>query len=1008
MSEYQAIKISKDKAKDILKRLYQIEGTAKLVHGEVDFNFRIDIADEAKYILKISRPDEVEAYLDFQNQLLAQLELKPNIPCAKVIADKEGGKTSTFIDELGNKRFVRLLTWAPGRLWCDVHPQTNELRFDLGKQAGQITQALQEFRHPLEERELVWDIAQALWTTQYTQLFKDEEFELVSKFQRRFTSLQDSYAKLRRSVVHNDVNDHNIVVSNDLLNPNVEAIFDYGDAMKTQIINDLAIACAYAMKDFNDPLEAALPLIAGYHQSFPLLEEELDHLYIAIAMRLIISVTKAELNRVAEPDNKYLQISRESALKTLRGWSQVNEEYATYSFRKVCGFTAHPNQYKFKNWAKKNQFSLEDLFPTVARKQITPLDLSVSSTWLGNENEFNDLDLFQYKLGKLQKENPDKIIAGGYLEARALYLAPEYDSQGNHGRQSRTIHLGIDYWLPALTPVHAVLDGEVVVATDNVGDKQYGGLVILKHSVEDFEFYSLYGHLNVASAISNKVGDIISKGQQIALLGAYPENGNWATHLHFQLMLSMLDYENDFAGVAFHHKINVWKSICPDPNLLFKVKEQNKSNKPSKSDLISYRKQHLGKGMSLQYAKPLKIVRGHQQYLIDEHGRKYLDTVNNVAHVGHEHPDVVKAGQEQMALLNTNTRYLNEKINQFAQELLETFPKELSVVHFVNSGSEANELALRMAKVVTGQKNIIASQVGYHGNTNATIDVSSYKFDGKGGQGIPEFTSIFPLPDAFRGKHRGESSAENYAKEVKSCVDAIQAKGEGVAGLILEPILSCGGQVELPKGFLGKAYQHVREAGGLCISDEVQTGCGRMGKTFWGFQLHDVIPDIVTIGKPLGNGHPVAAVVCTQAVANQFANGMEYFNTFGGNPVSSAIGAEVLKVVKREKLQENALTVGEFLKTELIKLKQQYPIIADVRGQGFFLGVEFLDKEMQPLAEQCDYVINRMKDFGILMSSDGPDHNVLKIKPPMIFSRSDADELIGCLEKVLQEDFLKD
>ena len=1007
MSDYSAVIITNAQAEKILKGLYEIEGSTSLVHGEIDFNFKIDIDGEPKYILKISRPNEDEVYLDLQNKVLNRLGQDSEVLSAEVITDKLGNKISVFVDELGNSRLVRLLTWSPGRLWCDVNPQTCEMRFDLGKQAGLITNALQDFSHPLEERELVWDVAQSLWTVKHTQLFKGDELDLVTYFQERFFALQDSYSKLRRSVIHNDVNDHNIVVSDDLVNPSVTAIFDYGDAIKTQIINDLAIACAYALKDFNDPLEAALPLVAGYHQSFPLLEDDLKHLYIAIAMRLIISVTKAEINRVAEPDNIYLQVSKESALKTLHAWRQVNEEYATYSFRQACAYTAHPNQEKFILWAENSQFSLSDLFPTIKINKITALDLSVSSTWLGNEREFNDLDFFQYKLGKLQKENPNKIIAGGYLEARALYLAPEYDSLGNQGRQSRTVHLGIDYWLPALTPVHAILDGEVVVATDNAGDKQYGGLVILKHSVEDFKFYSLYGHLNVESALLNKVGDVILKGQQIALLGEYPENGNWATHLHFQLMLSMLDYENDFAGVAFHHKINVWKSICPDPNLLFKVIDNSILNTSSKSELLSYRQQHLGKGMSLQYVEPLKIVRGHQQYLIDEHGRKYLDTVNNVAHVGHEHPDVVKAGQEQMALLNTNTRYLNEKINLFAKELLETFPEKLSVVHFVNSGSEANELALRMAKIVSGHKNVIASQVGYHGNTNATIDVSSYKFDGKGGQGQPEFTTIFPIPDAFRGKYTGEDAAMEYAKEVKRCVDSIDAKGQGVAGLILEPILSCGGQIELPQGFLQQAYLHIRDAGGVCISDEVQTGCGRMGKTFWGFQLHDVVPDIVTIGKPLGNGHPVAAVVCTQDVANKFANGMEYFNTFGGNPVSSAVGAEVLKVVKREKLQENAFAVGEYLKAELNNLKQQFPIIADVRGQGLFLGVEFLSPAGLPLATQCDYVINRMKDFGILMSSDGPDHNVLKIKPPMVFAKTDADEVLNILKTILTEDFLQ-
>jgi 4-aminobutyrate aminotransferase-like enzyme len=401
------------------------------------------------------------------------------------------------------------------------------------------------------------------------------------------------------------------------------------------------------------------------------------------------------------------------------------------------------------------------------------------------------------------------------------------------------------------------------------------------------------------------------------------------------------------------------------------------------------------------------MVRGAGVYLMDQYAQKYLDTVNNVAHVGHEHFSVVKAGQEQMALINTNSRYLHDNINELAKELIETLPPELNVLHFVNSGSEANELAIRMTKAYSGEKDIVASEVGYHGNTNMCVDISSYKFDGKGGKGAPEHTHIFPIPNTFRGKYRGENTAEQYALEVKQCIDTIKSKGRNVAAFIIEPIISCGGQVELPQGFLPKAYGLIREAGGVCISDEVQTGCGRMGKTFWGFQLHNVVPDIVTIGKPLGNGHPVAAVACTQEVAEKFANGMEYFNTFGGNPVSCAIATEVLRVVKREKLQENALEVGEFLKEELKKLSDEYPIIGDVRGQGLFLGIEMVDHNMNPLAEQTDYLANRMKDHGILMSIDGPNHNVLKIKPPIIFSKENAQELLFYLRKILAEDFMK-
>ena len=1006
--DYNQINITTLQAEEIIFSLYNIKGIASKLPGEVDFNFRIKVDNSEGYILKISRPNEDENYLDFQQKLLQFVEKKgSNLIAPKVIKDKKGKATPTFTDTFQQERKVRLLTWISGRVYSSVNPQLDNLRFSLGEQCGLLTKSLQGFNHRESKRKFVWDVAQSLWTKEHIHLFSEEEKEIITYFQEQFETQKSTYDLLRKSVVHNDANDNNVIVSEDLINPKVKAAIDYGDAIHTQIINDVAIACAYAIMNQNDVLDACLPIVKGYHSTFPLEEKELKHLYHTIAMRLVITVTKSAINKIEEPNNEYLLISEKPAWEVLKKWRTIHPDFAEFSFREACGFSTHPNEEKFKNWSTKNEFLVSDLFPTINKNEVHHIDLSVSSKWIGHQEDFNNLDLFQFKIDQLQKEIPNKIIAGGYLEPRAIYTSNTYDKVGNHGKESRSIHLGVDFWLPAKTPVHALFDGEVVIAVNDKGDKEYGGLVVLKHQQKDFHFYTLYGHNTIESVLKHNIGDNIIKGEKIAELGNYPENGNWAPHLHFQILLSLFNFKIDFPGVAYLKQINVWKSICPDPNLLFKSAVLSKNNSISNEEIINYRKQHLGKSLSLQYKTPIKMVRGSGQYLIDQFGQKYLDTVNNVAHVGHENYNVVKAGQNQMALINTNSRYLHENINELAKELLETLPKELSVLHFVNSGSEANELAIRMMKAVTGQKDIIASEVGYHGNANMCIDISSYKFDGKGGNGAPEHTQIFPLPDTFRGKYRGDNASEKYINEVENCIKNIQQKGRNVGGFIIEPIISCGGQVELPEGFLAEAYKLVRNAGGICISDEVQTGCGRMGKTFWGFQLHNVIPDIVTIGKPLGNGHPVAAVACTQKVADAFANGMEYFNTFGGNPVSCAIATEVLRTVKRNKLQENALQIGEFLKSELKILANNFPIIGDVRGQGLFIGIELVDADLNPLAKQTDYLANRMKDYGILMSTDGPDKNVLKIKPPIIFTLENANELLFYLKKVFNEDFMK-
>ncbi len=1003
---YTNIRVSKAVAETVLYEQFAIKGIAFELPGEIDFNFRIQVEGEDRYILKISRPEEALSYLEYQQQLL-HFAHRENDMSPKVLTDFQGNDITCIKDKNGEDRYVRLLTWVPGRLWHNVNPKKAPLRYSLGEKAGQLTRSLRNFMHPEAKRPFQWDIAQGLWTEEYLHLFSEQEKIYITYFQKRFKENQSFYGGLRKSVVHNDVNDFNTVVSDDLVSPKVKAIIDFGDAVYTQIINDVAVTCTYAIMETENPLAAALPIVKGYQNQFELKTEELSCLYDAIAMRLVISVTKSAINKQKEPDNTYLLISEKPAWRLLKKWYEVSFEYAYYSFRNVCGYSTHPNADKFTEWAKKQQLSLQDLFPTLTKEGVHTLDLSVGSLWLGNYAEFDNVNLFDYKFKTLQAAYPDKILAGGYLEARTVYTSEDYKVFSDQGRAYRTIHLGIDFWIPEETPVYSVFDGRIVTIVNNNQEKGYGGLIIVTHQVEDVTFYMLYGHLSLASIKQFKKGDIVQKGTCIGYIGNKEENGGWIPHLHFQLMLSLLDYEDDFPGVADYTEISVWKDLCPSPNVLFNIKELETSFKVSNQSLIRYRKNHIGENLSLQYDVPIQMVRGEDVYLIDQFGNKYLDTVNNVAHVGHEHPEVVRAAQRQLAVLNTNTRYLHENLQRFSQELLETMPSELSVVYLVNSGSEANELAMRMIKANTGSQTMIASEVGYHGNTNACIDISSYKFDGKGGTGIPEHTHIIPLPDTFRGKYTGENAGEQYANEVLDQITKIKEKGGRLGGFIIEPIISCGGQIELPEGFLKKAYQYVREAGGLCISDEVQTGCGRLGTHFWGFQLHGVLPDIVTIGKPLGNGHPVAAVVCTPKVAEKFVNGMEYFNTFGGNPVSCAVGTTVLQLIKKEQLQENARKVGGYLKEQLQLLASDFPIIGDVRGKGLFVGFELVNSSKEPLQVHASYLVNRMRAYKILMSTEGLDNNVIKIKPSLTFSTQNVDELLFYLRKILKEDFMQ-
>jgi len=422
--------------------------------------------------------------------------------------------------------------------------------------------------------------------------------------------------------------------------------------------------------------------------------------------------------------------------------------------------------------------------------------------------------------------------------------------------------------------------------------------------------------------------------------------------------------------------------------------------------IVEERKKRLGKSLSISYKKPLKIIKGAMQYLYDQDGNTYLDCVNNVCHVGHCHPTVVRAAQKQMAILNTNTRYLHDYLIQYAKRITDTLPDPLNVCFFVNSGSEANELALRLAYTYTGVKNLIIVDNAYHGNTSALIDISPYKYEGKGGAGPGFYTHKVIMPDTYRGPYKADDplAAKKYAKHVAQAVNELKRRDKRLAGFMSESLLGCGGQIVLPDGYLEEVYSIIRASGGVCIADEVQVGFGRVGSMYWGFELQGVVPDIVTMGKPIGNGHPLAAVVTTPQIADSFNNGMEYFNTFGGNPVSCAVGMAVLDVIGQENLQENALSVGNHLLTGFHKLKNTHELIGDVRGSGLFIGIELVQdrKSLEPATHQTSVIINKMREEGILLSTDGPFDNVLKIKPPLVFTKDNAEYLLSSISHVME------
>jgi 4-aminobutyrate aminotransferase-like enzyme/Ser/Thr protein kinase RdoA (MazF antagonist) len=1016
--------------------LFGVEGHANPLPSERDQNVRIDAPDGRRFVLKIANAREEAAMLEAQNAAMEHAAAR-GVACQRPLAGRDGLAIHRVDGRDGRRHLVRLLTWLPGTPLAATRPRTDAQRASLGRLMGELDAALAAFDHPAAHRAFHWDPARAaeIVPPLLAGLGDEGRRALVARLLARFErDTLPHLAGLRRGVIHGDANDYNVLVggADDPLehNQRIVGLLDFGDMVHGVVAAEPAVAAAYALLGAADPLAAACAVVAGYHAVHPLGEGEIAAAWDLACMRLCLSVCHAADQRRAQPGNDYLSISEAAAWDALERMAAIHPRLAHYALRASCGIEPCPQGGRVAAWLRAHAGScapvLDDAVARagigtragtgtggaeLAREPVHPVDLSIGSPLLTSALlARGDAHAIGAAIAADIAAAGARVGAGGYSEARAIYTGPQFAVDGSPTGERRTVHLGVDVFAPPGTAVHAPLAGTLAAFHDNAAAQDYGPVVLLRHETDDgTPFFTLYGHLSRASLVGKVAGAAVAAGERVGWIGAPPENGDWPPHLHLQVIVDHLDLGLDYPGVAAPSRRRVYLSLSPDPApLLGSAAPAPRRPARTVEQTLAERRERIGRNLSVSYRRPLKIVRGLGAYLFDDEGRAYLDCVNNVAHVGHCHPRVVAAGARQAAVLNTNTRYLHDSILEYARRLTATLPEPLSVCFFVNSGSEANDLALRLARTATGRDDVIAVDVAYHGHTQALIDVSPYKHDGPGGRGRPPFVQVVPMPDPYRGPHRGggPGAGRAYAADVGHAIAAINERGGAPAAFIAESLPGCGGQIVFPEGFLADAFARVREAGGVCIADEVQTGFGRVGTHFWAFETQGVAPDIVTMGKPAGNGHPLAVVVTTPAIADAFANGMEYFNTFGGNPVSCEIGLAVLDVIADERLQENARAVGAHLLARLYELADRHQVIGDVRGLGLFLGVELVrDRETRtPAPRVAGYVAERMREAGVLLSTDGPDHNVLKIKPPMVFSRRDADHLADTLAEVLSED----
>ncbi len=1006
-----APRLSPNDAERLAREHFGIDGRATELTSERDQNFLI-VATGRRVVLKIANASEDRAILDAQQRALAHLTPKL-ATTPRVVPAADGSSLVAITLPDGKRHFVWAITWLDGRPLATAVRRSAELWCDFGREIGRLDAALADFDDPAIHRDFYWDLANGRSIVESSrQLLTDAALRraldrLIAQFDERTAP---RLADLPRAAIHNDLNDHNVLVGveDDVerSGQRIAGIVDFGDMVHSYRVGNLAIAIAYAVLETLDPLTVASAILRGYSTELELSSVELEALFGLVAMRLCASACIAAEQTRQRPDNAYLAVSQASIRQTLPLLADIPFKLAEAVLRDAAGVCAVPASERVT--AFLSRATIAPVLGVDLRHEPTiVLDLSIDSSLIGGDERDNAEPRLSNRVLDVMRAAGVGVAVGRYNEPRLLYVAPEFALGPRLTDERRTIHIGLDLFAVAGTPVFAPLPGVIHAFADNRSTQDYGPVIVLRHSTDDGEpFFTLYGHLSRESLTGLVIGRAVDAGEQIATLGSPDVNGGWTPHLHLQVIADLLGLDTDFPGVARPTERAAWLALCPDPNLIARVPlERFPATTPTKKQTLAARAASIGGNLSIAYRDPVKIVRGWKQYLYDDEGRRYVDAYNNVPHVGHCHPRVVEAGAAQMRVLNTNTRYLNDLLEQYAERLLSTFPRQLDVCYFVNSASEANELALRLARAYTGARDMIVLEAAYHGNTTSLIDISPYKHAGPGGAGAPDWVHVAPLPDVYRGAFRGPDAGPRYAVHVAEIVDRLHGAKRGLAGFIAETCPSVGGQLVFPLGYLSNVYEHVRRAGGVCIADEVQTGLGRMGTSFWAFEGQDVVPDIVVMGKPLGNGHPIGAVATTRAIAEAFDNGMEFFSTFGGNTVSCAVGLAVLDVMRDEELQQHANDVGVSLLTSLRSLAGRHSIIGDVRGSGLFLGVELVrDREtLEPAGAEASFVANRMRERGILLGTDGPYHNVVKIRPPMPFTASDAELLVDAFDEALRD-----
>ena len=936
---------------------------------------------DVNYLLRehVSEPDcgTPVGVLKIANPVFSLTELQAQDAAAAFIGAAEDIRTATNLEFAGKDpiaavdvdggllaRVIRYLDG--GTLSGEVYLSPAQL-VALGDLAGRTTRALADFDHTGVDRVLQWDLRHGMRTVELlAEHVEDRDLReaLESAATRAWSVIDGLAADLPVQVIHGDVTGDNVVCDPHGI-PN--GLIDFGDLTRSWTVSELAVAVASVLGHDGAAPASTLVAIEAFHAIRPLGPAEIEALWPLVVLRAAVLVVSGMQQSAIDADNLYANTRQDVELLVFDRATEFPLDVMTNQIRHALG-VAEPLELIT---------GTASLILGLEPGDVTRLDLSVESDAMDN--------------GVWLSANCEERLARSAVGAGATSVMTTFGhaqltrSTTLSETSSPTVATGVRLWpataLTLTAPWPGVVEVTATVDSTTLTLTAQAGIVRVRGEVRP------HGATTAARDVA--------AGAALGMI----EGPVWIHCLRHPHAGAGVAEVPDFVRPEYAAG---WLDRVSDPAPLLGLQPTPPLAEDS-ATLRGRRSRAFAEVQEHYYQDPPRIERGWREHLIGTDGRVYLDMVNNVAVIGHGHPALADAAARQWRRLNTNSRFNYASVATFSERLAATLPDPLDTVFLVNSGSESDDLALRLAMATTGRQDVVAVAEAYHGWTYATDAISTSIADNPNALSTrPSWVHTVPSPNAFRGEHRG-LEAVKYAPEAVSIIETLAAQGHPPAAFIAEAFYGNAGGMALPDGYLRAVYAAVRAVGGLAIADEVQVGYGRTGRWFWAFEQQDVIPDIVCVAKAMGNGQPLGAVITTRAIAEAYRTQGYFFSSAGGSPVSCVIGMTVLDVICNERLQENALTVGDHLKARILDLATRHQLIGTVHGSGLYMGVELVRDRitLEPAAEETAAICERMLQLGVIVQPTGDRLNVLKMKPPMCLTRESADFFVAMLDRVL-------